>query len=124
MRGWLKWLCIAWFFICFPWSFILCWSVDWTLGGAYTSYIGLIGGIFFLFVAILLLFNKLAIAKIFGFIGCAVNFMAYPIFCFKPHDVSFIIFLVILFLYSTITIIPFILLFNLKFISSAKKTGT
>ncbi len=110
----MKYLTAIWCIICAPLSFFICWVYDWSLGGAYTSYIGMIGGSFLFLSAILLLFNKFGIAKGFGFVGCGINITAYVILCSRWEQFSLFACFVALAIYSLVTIIPFILLLKLK----------
>jgi len=74
----------------------------------------MIGGSFLLLSAILLLFNKIIIAKSLGFVGCGINVAAYVILCVMSKNFSASSYLIALATYSLVTIIPVILLLKLK----------
>jgi len=112
-----KWLCIVWCFIGAPLSFFIGWVHDWSIGGAMACWIGLIGGTFLFISAILLICNKISIAKYLGMVGCGINLGGYVIVCAmtsSPSIASIGHCLIVLLWYSPITIIPFLLFLNIK----------
>ena len=109
---------IIWCFVSTPLSFFFGWGGGFTsTDDSSTTLIGLIAAFFLFLCAVLLLFRKINVGKIIGFIGCGVNFINFVFICAASkagavHNLEFFIW--VIGEYCLIALLPLFLLLRLK----------